>query len=140
MLIVPAFYKFKTFKVVKDNMDITYVPLDTFVRWAGEGKPQFLEAMWSPIPHIDRIPALRSSFRPDTGKVIRTYRKIIKSHWEEGVEEDNLKKRRHAVRLSLNLATFEKTGRFNPTLTEGEKYLCDLWAGYRDLTAFEAWV
>lgn len=96
-----------------DNEDTVTVSYDRFLRLCEKGVPQALEAMFSRKALVDTIPFIRASFVA-TGPVVRsTYERTIKNFW---AREDR-KRRRHALRLTVNYASIVEMGRFNPTLT-----------------------
>lgn len=96
--------------------DSMVVDFGTWVEMCKSGVPQALEAMFSNQPvGDDRISAFRASFRAGPQCWERYYR-TIKSF--ALAEDDTRKKRRHALRLALNLNEMSKTGRFNPTLSQ----------------------
>lgn len=72
-----------------------------------------MEALFSSMAEVDHIEDFRANYRIDTAAVVGRYRRTIKS-FSLG---DSYKKRRHALRLALNLREALRTGRFNPTLT-----------------------
>lgn len=102
---------------IDDRLNTSY---DRFMRYAERGVPQYLEAMWSPAADVDNMPFNRFLFRPTVSQARDTYLRTVKSFWRSGWEEQSFKKRRHALRLMLNLRTMEAYGRFNPTMTAAE--------------------
>jgi len=108
--------KYATHSVV-DGLDSVVVDFGTWLVGCEKGVPQFLEAMFSQQPEVDRIANFRASFRVGTG-VYQTYLRTIKSF----AMEDTFKHKRHALRLALNMNSIRGTGRFNPTLTPSDVY------------------
>lgn len=104
--------KYSTHKVI-DTEDSVVVDFGTWLEQCRKGVPQALEAMFSQMPVYDEIPALRAGWRCGT-EVYDTYFRTIKSF----AFQEEYKKRRHALRLALNLNELGKTGRFNPTLSD----------------------
>ena len=102
---------------IDDRLNTSY---DRFMRYADRGVPQYLEAMWSTLADVDEMPFNRFLYRPTVSLTRDTYMRTVKSFWMQGWEQDSFKKRRHALRLMLNLRTMEECGRFNPTMTEQE--------------------
>lgn len=101
-----------------DNLTASY---DAFMRYADKGVPQYLEAMFSRMARVDEMPFNRFEYGVNMTNVRDTYRRTIKNFWMDGIERDDFKRRRHAVRLWLNLMEMERTGLFNPTMTLNEK-------------------
>lgn len=107
---------------IDGNEDSMVVDFGTWVDMCKSGVPQALEAMFSNMPvGDDRIADFRRSFR--TGpECWERYFRTIKSFALS--EDDSLKRRRHALRLALNLNEMARTGRFNPTLSaEDARYI-----------------
>jgi predicted nucleotidyltransferase len=100
---------------ITGSEDSFVVDFGTWIEMCKSGVPQALEAMFSQMPIEDRIGEFRASFR--TGPVVMDkYLKTIKSF--ALAEDDTIKKRRHALRLALNMRELAETGRFNPTLSQ----------------------
>lgn len=110
-------------QVVAGNSDSVTIGWDAFLMNAFTGSHQSLEAMFSPhkewhtqqwlMPYV-------ANFRAMGETVIGKYHRTIKSF----AFSDDMKKRRHACRLWLNLQDLRVEGRFNPVMTETQK----LWA------------
>lgn len=94
--------------------DSMVVDFGTWVDMCKAGVPQALEAMFSDMPLYDEIGPFRASFRVGT-EVYERYFRTIKSFALS--EDEGFKKKRHALRLALNLNEMGATGRFNPTLS-----------------------
>lgn len=108
---------------IVDKQDTLVLDLGTWVEQCKAGVPQALEAMFSQMATHDEIPYFRNSFRVGT-QAFETYYRTIKSF--ALAEDDTIKRRRHALRLALNLQEMAKTGRFNPTLSpEDARYVTD---------------
>lgn len=103
--------KVKNKHTISGDQDVTVVSLDKFLIQAGKGNPQALEAMFSPIPSLDRLPFLRSGFRPNLAETIHTYSRTIRNF-----SHGDRKQQRHALRLALNVNDLYKYGYFNPTI------------------------
>lgn len=99
---------------IVDSEDSLVVDFGTFMEGCVKGVPQFCEAMMSNMAEIDRIAALRAGYRFGSG-VFDTYLRTIKSFTFS--EKDAYKRKRHALRLALNMHDIRRSGRFNPTLT-----------------------
>lgn len=118
---------------IDGDLDSMVVDFGTWVEMCKSGVPQALEAMFSSMPvGDDRIADFRSSFRVGTG-VYERYFRTIKSF--ALAEDESRKKRRHALRLALNLAEMSRTGRFNPTLSaEDARYITNMsYKGHDDV-------
>ena len=92
--------------------DSLVMDFSTWLQSCQKGVPQALEAMFSTMAIVDEIAAFRASYRVGTG-VFDTYFRTIKSF----ALQEGHKKKRHALRLALNLREMAETGRFNPTLS-----------------------
>lgn len=106
------------------NQDSMVVDFGTWVEQCRSGVPQALEAMFSEMPvGEDRIADFRTQYRVGT-EVYERYLRTIKSF--ALAEDEGIKKRRHALRLALNMREMARTGRFNPTLSqEDARYITE---------------
>lgn len=113
--------KFSTHKIV-DEVDSVVVDFGTWIDQCTIGVPQALEAMFASEPHVqvDEIEAFRNGFKTGT-QVYDRYLRTIKSFAFS--EKDADKRKRHSLRLALNLKQMRKYGRFNPTLLPVEREL-----------------
>jgi predicted nucleotidyltransferase len=100
-------------QTITGSEDSFVVDLGTWMEMCKSGVPQALEAMFSNMAIVDNIPNLRASFRAGPAVTLK-YLDTIKSF--AMAEDETRKKRRHALRLALNLRELCETGRFNPTL------------------------
>lgn len=109
-------------QTIVGDEDSMIVDFGTWVEMCRSGVPQALEAMFSDMTvGDDRIADFRRGFRVGT-EVYERYFRTIKSF--ALAEDDTRKKRRHALRLALNLNEMARTGRFNPTLSaEDARYI-----------------
>lgn len=100
---------------LKGADDQFWISLDQFLLLCADGTPQALEAMFSPMATCSPLmEAYRATYRAPLGAMRMKYRRTV-ANFAEG---DTLKKRRHALRLALNLTDAERLGgRFNPTMT-----------------------
>lgn len=98
---------------IVDGLDSNVLDLGTFLDGCVKGVPQYLEAMFSPSPEIDKIAALRAGYRVGTS-VYSRYLSTIKTFAFN--EKYPYKCKRHALRLALNMRDMRAAGRFNPTL------------------------
>lgn len=98
---------------ITGDQDVMKVDLSTFRHFCDEGVPQALEALFSPVPEVDLLTDFRNSYTVSLPAVFRTYNRTIRNF----AEDESVKKRRHALRLAVNLRQMTMTGRFNPRLT-----------------------
>lgn len=117
--------KFRGKQTIQAGDDRTRTSYDRFMLYAEKAVPQYLEAMWSTKAEFDNMPFDRFSYRPNMTTVRDTYMRTIKAFWIEGWETDSFKKRRHAIRMALNLRQMHECGRFNPTLTDEQIDYCN---------------
>lgn len=92
--------------------DITNKSFDQFLREISVGVPQSLEALWSPLKTVDRLGYL--NIHPGYSETLSRYQRTMKSFWLGG----DFKRRRHALRLQLNVREYMQHGSFNPRLTD----------------------
>jgi predicted nucleotidyltransferase len=111
---------------INGTEDSMVVDFGTWVEMCKSGVPQALEAMFSTLPvGDDRIADFRASFRVGT-EVYERYFRTIKSFALQ--EDETIKKRRHSLRLALNMNEMARTGRFNPTLSQEDARFVTLYA------------
>lgn len=105
-------------QTIKGDADDLVTDLSTFVLYASRGVPQYLEAMWSRKvdEDVDMIRDMRFAFRPDFYKASDTYIRTLVNFWNK----TDLKYKRHAYRLVLNLKDMREIGMFDPTLTDSQ--------------------
>lgn len=115
-------------QTIHDGLDSTVLDFSTFRVYCDIGVPQTLEALFSPVAEIDYIADFRRSYRIDTAAVMERYRRTIKSF----SLNDDFKRRRHALRLCLNLREALQKGRFNPQLSDRDKLMITQAAASRD--------
>lgn len=124
-----GFDKGRATQRIAGSLDVTKAPYDRFMRYCENGVPQYLEAMFSDVAEYDNMPFdRRLYYHPGMTNVRHTYQRTIKAFWHEGTEQNNFKKKRHAMRLTLNLRELHERGRFNPTLTPAQAAWCDMHA------------
>lgn len=92
--------------------DVFVTDARTFLDMCASGVPQSLEAMFSPAPTIDALPSFRIGYRAAGPEVLSTYARTVRSF----LHSDGSKRRRHAIRLALNLTSLLETGRFDPVV------------------------
>ena len=96
----------------EDSMTVDF---GTWVNMCWIGVPQALEAMFSDQAITDELSDFRSQFRVSTGASERYLRTIRSFCYTQ-----DPKRKRHGLRLALNMHDFTRYGRFNPTLTPNE--------------------
>lgn len=101
-------------QTILDGEDSVVVDFGTWVEQCKSGVPQALEAMFSDMAVVDNIAEFRKSFRAGSGVADRYFRTIKSFSYSD---RDPFKRKRHALRLALNLNELGQTGRFNPTLS-----------------------
>lgn len=106
-------------QTISGNLDKTVVDMSTFMHMVDECVPQALEALWTPVPEIDLISEFRSNYRVNRAKMRNVY---IRTALNFAKAEDD-KRRRHALRLLLNLGTAMEYGKFNPRLSDIDKLI-----------------
>jgi hypothetical protein len=90
--------------------------------------------MFSDMVIEDHIPNLRAAFRAGPACWPK-YLDTIKSF--AYAEKDSYKRKRHALRLALNLSEMSRTGRFNPTLNPVRAAMITDWADNDSDTVYE---
>lgn len=100
---------------IEGNDDTTSMDFASFVTLAKRGVPQTLETMFSRKSRSDFFEDYRQGYYASDPEVIHTYMRTIKSFSLS--PKDPYKRKRHALRLSINLEELLYTGRFNPTLS-----------------------
>lgn len=99
-------------QTIVNGIDKTSVDMSTFMHMVDECVPQALEALWSPVADIDKIHEFRTQYRVNRAKMKEVYvRTALKF-----AEHDDVKHKRHALRLILNLGATLEFGKFNPQL------------------------
>jgi hypothetical protein len=98
-------------QTIRDGVDSVVVDMSTFMAFCDAGVPQALEAMFSTVAEIDSIADFRASYFVNLPRMVATYRRTIKNF-----ASGNLKQRRHALRLAINLNEAMSHGRFDPRL------------------------
>lgn len=125
----------KAVHTVTVDSDVVRIPLDRFLENVYTGSHQSVEALFSPVAWKD--PVYRKMFdgiRVTGPDVFNKYLRTIKSF-----SHGELKKRRHAVRLAMNLRDLRWEGRFNPRMSAEEIETIKLMAERKsgdDLFAF----
>lgn len=106
-------YKFAKQDIVNgvDNVTVDY---HTWLGLCAKGVPQALEAMFSPVPEIDKLPFFRQAYHVGISNMRETYYRTM----ENFVKANDIKRKRHALRLYLNYRDASRYGWFNPRLTE----------------------
>lgn len=104
---------YSTQTIIGEN-DSVVVDFGTWIGQCTIGVPQALEAMFSNMAVVDEISEFRNDFKTGT-QVYSRYLRTIKSF--AYADKDPYKRKRHAMRLAINMNQIRKDGRFNPTLT-----------------------
>lgn len=117
-------------QTISGDIDTVFMDFKTFTRLASDGVPQALETMFSKLSRSDFFEDYRQAFFCSDPEVIHRYMRTIKSFSKS--EKDLFKRRRHALRLSLNLEEILYTGRFDPTLTRSNASKITRFAGMSD--------
>lgn len=99
------------------DTDTLRISLDSFMYQCRKGVPQALEALYSTMKEVNDIPFIVDTFNPMCIEVYKTYLRTITNFWAN----TDVKRKRHAIRLCLNLSDIMKYGRFDPTLSEYQK-------------------
>lgn len=118
-------------QTIRGDEDAVVIDLSTFMLLCDKGVPQALEAMFSPVATVDRIPELRAGYRAGNPAPL-TYRRTIANF----LQAEGFKRRRHAFRLALNCATMERYGRFCPVLSADQAEEITTLAGDPDADPF----
>jgi predicted nucleotidyltransferase len=119
---------------ISGSEDSVVVGFGTWIEQCKSGVPQALEAMFSDMVIEDHIPNLRAAFRAGPACWPK-YLDTIKSF--AYAEKDSYKRKRHALRLALNLSEMSRTGRFNPTLNPVRAVMITDWADNDSDTVYE---
>lgn len=106
-------------QTIEDTIDKTRVDLSTFMVMVDNCVPQALEALWSPVADIDKINEFRYSYQVNRSQM---YDRYIKTAINFASHSDD-KRRRHGLRLLLNLGHTLEFGRFNPQLSHMDKFI-----------------
>lgn len=121
-----------------DGLDIVTVGFDTFLSRALAGSHQSVEALFSKekVWYNDVYKSMLANTKVCGGFVFEKYERTIKKFCY-----GDLKKRRHACRLSLNLRELRMYGTFDPRVKQYETVMAnatanllegdDLWAALR---------
>lgn len=110
--------RIKATQTIIGTEDQMLVSEKSFHIFCFEGAPQALESMFANDALIDRIGPFRNAYFAglNLDHMCGRYLRTIKSF-----AYGNFKKRRHSLRMSINLReAMETGGRFNPTLTEDQ--------------------
>jgi predicted nucleotidyltransferase len=106
-------------QTIVGKLDKTIVDMSTFMHMVDECVPQALEALWTPVPEIDLISEFRNNYRVNRAKMRDVYIRTALNF----AKADDDKRRRHALRLLLNLGTAMEYGKFNPCLSNMDKLI-----------------
>ena len=113
---------------IHNGVDMCEVGIDAFLERALSGSHQSVEAMFSPFKGwgggMEHIWGPMIEGHRITGpEVFAKYERTIKKFCF-----GDFKRRRHACRLSLNLASLRAEGRFNPVMTQAEALMATKYA------------
>lgn len=107
---------------VRNGVDEVHGSIEGFMQRATTGSHQSLEALFSTKKEwgegMEQKYRYIESFRVTGGDVFAKYERTIRKFCY-----GDFKRRRHAVRLYLNLAALRNVGYFNPTLQEGVAFI-----------------
>lgn len=101
-------------RIVGDD-DSMVVDFGTWLGMCVNGVPQACEAMFSDMAMVDQLSEFRAGYRLGTTALERYLRTITSFCMTQ-----DPKRKRHGLRLALNAYDWQRTGRFNPTLTPNE--------------------
>lgn len=113
----------KATQIIVNGVDTTTLPLSKFMRMADKCVPQALEAMFSTKATVDVFKDLRENYYINPINMLETYTSTINSHVIRGFYQEDLKAKKHAIRLALNLRDALQHGRFSPELSEEDKVI-----------------
>lgn len=104
----------RVFHTIDGGRDLYRASLSYWLRLAGSGSPQALEAMFAPdqFVEVDLLAGLRAGYRVHTASALATYRRAI----DDFAVSARPKVRRHSVRLAHDLAHLLALGWFDPTV------------------------
>lgn len=116
----------KTRQRIDGDQDAMHASMKDFMMFIQKPAPQALEALYSTMAEPTPLDGFRFGFRPNTAAAFHTYSRTMKSFALHG----SFKRRRHALRLALNLNDLLTQGYFNPTLSDAQRdYLSEAAAG-----------
>ncbi len=136
-----VFRRHRTKQVVRDGVDSTEMGLDRFLENVYTGAHQSVEALFSTRkrvhPHYEQMFA---NYRVQGTDAFDKYLRTVVAF----AHHDELKRRRHSVRLAINLRALKMHGRFDPTLTDEQKmiitYLTEKYQGFELVEAISRWM
>ncbi|QNN98349.1 nucleotidyltransferase [Streptomyces phage LilMartin] len=106
-------------QTIVNGVDKTTVDLSTFMHMVDECVPQALEALWTPVPDVDEIHQFRTQYRVNRAKMKEVYIRTALNF----AKGESPKQKRHAIRLLLNLGAALEYGKFNPQLSNMDKFI-----------------
>ncbi len=115
-------------QIMSGKNDTTFVDFKTFVNLSEEGVPQALETMFSRLDRSEFFEDYRANYFASSPTVIHTYMRTMKAFSLSDTAV--LKRKRHALRLAVNLEELLYTGRFNPTLSANNVARVKKYADY----------
>lgn len=116
--------RLKASQRVIGDQDHVRMGLNLFLIRALGGSHQSVEALFSPLkewnPEFEHLKPFIDNMVVCGAPVYQKYERTIKSF-----SFGDFKRRRHAARLSLNLASLREIGRFNPILPTIDREYCE---------------
>lgn len=106
---------------INTELDQTSVSLEYFVNFVYKGMPQAIETLFSTelnwLEHDQQWYEIRAGLEKEVKQrlpiILSTYKRTA---WNFHAK-DNIKKNRHALRLTINAQELKSNGYFNPSLT-----------------------
>ncbi len=111
-------------QVIAGDADMLTVGVGRFVTLVMQGSHQAVEALfstqkvWGKNAAADQVRPMLEAVRVTGPEVVARYQRTVKAFCF-----GNFKKRRHAVRLAMNLAALRRDGVMDPTLPESDRAL-----------------
>lgn len=112
------------------GVDVVSVGFDAFLTRVYEGSHQSVEALFSPFKLWNRESHLAEDYKPYLAG-LRVTGTAVFAKYERTIARfcyGDFKRRRHAVRLALNLTDLRNEGRFNPVMSPQEVVMANDWA------------
>lgn len=103
-------------QTITGSEDALVMDFSTWLASCTKGVPQALEAMFSNMAVEDTLQAFRADYRVGT-TAFETYLRTMKNF----VYSQDYKRKRHGLRLALNMRDIGRAGRFNPTLSDNQR-------------------
>lgn len=100
---------------IDGDTDSLVIDFGTWLWQLADGVPQAWEAAFSTAPLVDKIGPMRAGLHMTDACAPRYLRTITSFCMTQ-----DPKRKRHGLRLALNMYDWQRAGRFNPTLTPNE--------------------